>query len=139
MLVGGICAYAPREATWIDADGRGEVLMALRVAEPIFFPADLLVLDGDVSNEPASRRFELMRALVPIVGSHIIVPPQTAVSPRQDLSAAVDEGEEWAPSERGETWKSPGVTVVRADSKYTHGESRDEVRLSRETQKEFAF
>lgn len=129
IMVGRINAYNPLEAKWVSANELASVFTAELVAEPIFFPADLLVLDGPMDKKPARERFERLRALVPIAGSHVVVPPQVEVGKAQTLDNAVDEVMDWAPSEREKTWQCPGVTVVVADSPYTHGVSPDEVRL----------
>lgn len=139
IMVGRLCAYDVLTAEWLDGERMAQVLTAERVAEPIFFPADLIVLDGDVTDLPARERFERMRVLVPIAGSHVICPPQIEAGANRTLDRAVNAAAAWEPYGREETWTCPGVTVVVASSPYQHGVTDDETRLTIGVQKDFAF
>jgi 2'-5' RNA ligase len=114
---------------WLSRDDLGAVLTGETVATPIFFPSDVLVLDGDVTGHTAAERWELLRGLVPEAGGHVVVPPQLPCGVEDDLERVVDQAMAWRPSE-GEGIRVLAVDVLPADSSYEHGLSRALARLS---------
>jgi len=98
------------------------VLCADLVANPVFMPSDLLVLDGDLTGTPAEERLELLRGLMPAAGSHVVLPLQVVCRADEELEAAVDRCLAWRPSE-GSGMAPGGVTAVQAAATYVHGPS----------------
>jgi len=114
---------------WLPREALATVLTGETVATPIFFPSDVLVLDGDLTGHTAAERFELLRSLVPVAGGHVVVPPQLPCGVEDDLERVVDQAMAWRPSE-GEGIRVLAVDVLPADSSYEHGPSRALARLS---------
>jgi 2'-5' RNA ligase len=116
---------------WLRPDELGGVLSGRALASPVFFPDDLLVMDGDLTDRPAVERWELLRALVPEAGGSAVVPKQVLCGADQDLEAAVESCLAWRPSE-GVGLVVSGATCVAARSAYSHGLTGDVARLERE-------
>jgi 2'-5' RNA ligase len=135
-LEGYLCAV-DLEGDWLGADRIGAVLDGGLVATPVLLPTDVLVVDGDVSGRPARERWELLRALVPEAGGHVVVPVQVECEP-PGLGAAVREAAAWQPSD-GQGLRVWGVVAVAADSPYVHGPSRNLALLELGTRKGFEF
>lgn len=129
IMVGRVAAWDPATESWVDGTDMTAVLLAERIAAPVFFAADILVLDGDISRQPARERFERLRVVVAPAGGAVAVPLQQECKADQELDACVDEVSQWQPNGREGGWYCPGVTVVGADSPYSHGVSENEVRL----------
>jgi len=115
------------EGRWLEPDEVAGVLDASTLATPVFFPTDLLVMDGDLAGRPARERWELLRALVPDAGAHVVVPPQVESAGDGDFADAVESALAWRPSD-GEGLLSLGVVCVVAGSKYEHGPTDDVAR-----------
>lgn len=115
---------------WVSDPGElEEVLSAEKIATPVFLPCNLIAMDGDLTGRTARERWELMRALVPEAGGHVVVPMQIICRADQELEAAVDEAMRWRPSS-GEGMEPVGVSCVPAESKYEHGETDQMARLT---------
>jgi hypothetical protein len=132
----GVLLGLDLQGRWLGSDSVGAVLSATVVATPVFFPTDVLVLDGDLSEKTAAERWELLRALVPEAGGHVVVPRQV-VCPVDRVEDAVEHALAWQPSD-GEGLRVVGAVVVRADSGYSHGgESPDVAALDLSLEKVF--
>jgi hypothetical protein len=129
VVITGTIAAKDLSGKWRTGADLAPVFTADEVAMPVFFPTDLLVLDGDLTQKGAAERWELLRSLVPIVGSHVIVPMQVVCKSDEELDAAVDEVAGWKPSE-GDGLGVKAVACLRADSPYAHGPSDDMAVLS---------
>lgn len=122
FIVEGVLLAKDLRGRWVDP---APALALSEVAVPTLFASDVLAMDGDLTEKPAWERHQFLRVLLAPVGRYAVVPPAVECAATL-VEAAADEAMAWEPSE-GEGFPNVGAVAVRVDSKYTHGESEDEV------------